>query len=84
MDTNDGLNIVIATVLYCTVLYRSVLSVAVGAEEVGRVFSVLSLLAAVSTSIVSAAFMKLYRCSNCDDMTSFSVRPKGEGSKEST
>ena len=32
----------------------------VESEEVGRVFSVLSLLAAVSTSLVSAAFMKLY------------------------
>ena len=60
------------------------LSVAVGAEEVGRVFSVLSLLAAVSTSIVSAAFMKLYRCGDCYEMTSFSVRSKGKGSKEST
>ena len=39
---------------------RSVLSKVVESEEVGRVFSVLSLLAAVSTSLVSAAFMKLY------------------------
>ena len=39
---------------------RSVLSKMVESEEVGRVFSVLSLLAAVSTSLVSAAFMKLY------------------------
>ena len=39
---------------------RSAISKAVAAEEVGRVFSVLSLLAAVSTSLVSGAFMKLY------------------------
>ena len=39
---------------------RSLLSKVVESEEVGRVFSVLSLLAAVSTSLVSAAFMKLY------------------------
>ena len=36
------------------------LSKVVDPEEVGRVFSVLSLLAAISDSLVSAAFMKLY------------------------
>ena len=36
------------------------LSKVVDPEEVGRVFSVVSLLAAVSNSLASAAFMKLY------------------------
>ena len=36
------------------------LSKVVDPEEVGRVFSVHSLLAAISDSLVSAAFMKLY------------------------
>ena len=61
--------LIIATRFKCPWLYwlyilhtwgRSVLSKVVDPEEVGRVFSVLSLLAAVSTSLVSAAFMKLY------------------------
>ena len=39
---------------------------------------------ASSWDIDHATFMKLYRCSNCYDMTSFSVRPKVNGSKEST
>ena len=51
---------VIHSYIYACLCGRSVLSKVVESEEVGRVFSVLSLLAAVSTSLVSAAFMKLY------------------------
>ena len=43
-----------------THIFRSVISRAVSADEVGRIYSVLALFSAVSGSLVEAAFQKLY------------------------